>query len=471
MEETRMADEPARTWRAAFGPQEVIQRIRPEHTDGELLNPHRGTATFQRFNGDPLYPGTAWNDAAGPTEFPPPANADLHNDRYPATRVAYCRWLWSVLEPRKGQFRWDILDRALETAAARRQTLQVRTQPFIAGDVPAWYWETGAAVDEETYRASGRKAPDHNDPLYVKHWCDHIRGLGERYDGHPALESFDIAYGGPCGEGGGNATAQTARLLVGAYLDAFRRTQLVAMLGTAGCAYAATRRDRAIGWRADCYGDLRDEGGGAVPNHLCWNHMHDAYPKEVEACGVKDAWKTAPVTLETCWTVPHWHTRGWDIDFIIGQGYKYHVSVFMPKSVYIPESWRDKIAAFNNRIGYRFHLMQMVLPLEARPGQPVEVQAVMDNRGVAPIYRPYRFALRFSQGERHCVAALAEDIRRWMPDLTYFREKFVFPPALVRGEAKVSCAIIGGDRRPAVRLAIKAVSPDGWHPLTSMDVV
>jgi len=466
-----MAKDVEKYWRYVFGPGEVIQRIRPDHTDGELLNPHRGTATFQRFNGDPLYPDLAWNDREGPTEFPPPKNEDLHNDRYPPTRVSYCRWLWSVLEPEKGRLRWDILDRALETAAARGQTLQVRTQPFIAGDVPAWYWATGAKVDAETYRATGRKAPDHNDPLYLRHWGDHIRALGRRYDGHPVLESFDIAYGGPCGETGGNTSAQTAPLLVDAYLEAFPRSQLVSMLGTHGCAYAAARRDRAIGWRADCYGDLRDEGGGEVPNHLCWNHTYDAYPKEAELCGVKDAWKTAPVTLETCWTVPHWHNKGWDIDFILSQGYKHHVSIFMPKSVYIPEAWQEKIAAFDGRIGYRFHLMQMLLPLEARPGQAVQVEATIDNRGAAPIYRPYRFALRFSQGRSRHVVKLNEDIRRWLPDLTFFRESFTFPPALERGEAKVACGIVDDAGRPAVKLAVKAVDESGWHPLTSMDVV
>ena len=101
------------SWRSVFGPDEVIQRIRPTYNDGCLNNPHKGTTTFQRFNGDPLYPGLGWDDCHGPEEFPPPANADLHNDRYPPTRMSYCRWLWSVLEPRKGEFRWDLVDAAL----------------------------------------------------------------------------------------------------------------------------------------------------------------------------------------------------------------------------------------------------------------------------------------------------------------------------------------------------------------------
>jgi len=453
----------AKDWREAFGRRESIQRVRPEHTDAYLNNPHKGTTTFQRFNGDPLYPGIWWNDRKGPETFGPPANRDLSNDRYPPTRIAYCRWVWRVLEPAKGRFHWEIIDKALKTAAARGQTLQLRVQPFVGNTIPAWYWKTGA-------RRRGRRSPDHNDPLYLKHWGEFIRALGRRYDGHPALESVDVAYGGSCGESGGNASTATARKLVDVYLEAFPKTQLVSMIGTRGCAYAGRLKDRHFGWRADCFGDLRNDGRGGPPDHLAWNHMYDAYPLEVDLGGIKDAWKTAPVTLETCWTVPYWRQKGWDLDAILEQGLKYHPSVFMPKSVYIPDEWMGKIMEFNKRLGYRFCLHQMVLPLEAAPGQRFAVPVTIDNKGVAPIYRPYRFALRFTQAGRHHVVKFNQDIRKWMPDFTSFRERIVLPPALKPGVASVSCSIVDDRDRPVVRLAIKAVTPDGWHPLTSIDV-
>ena len=461
----------AKAWRSKFAPGEVIQRIRPEGTDEYLNNPHKGTATFQRFNGDPLYPALAWNDREGPTKFPPPKNADLSNDRYPPTTISYCRWLWSALEPEKGRIRWNLVDGALKTAARRGQTLQMRTQPFIGGSTtPEWYWRTGARHDRAEYRATGAKVPDHNDPLYLKHWGNHIRALGRRYDGHPALESFDVAYGGSCGECGGNTSNANAERLVDVYLKAFRKTQLLSMLGTHGCKHAAAVAAGKIGWRADCYGDLRTAGKGAVPDGLSWNHMRDAYPREVHEDGVQDAWQTAPVTLETCWTVGYWHTQNWDIDWIVEQGLKYHMSVFMPKSVYVPEEWMDKIMALNKRMGYRFGLHQMILPLDATPGQRVGLEATIDNQGAAPIYRPYRLALRFTQGRRRHVVRLRQDIRKWMPDLTHFRERFCVPKALKRGAAEVSCAIVDDRDKPVVRLAVKRRDGDGWHPLTHMDV-
>jgi len=456
-------------WPTGFAPDQTIQRVRPHESNEYLLNPHKGTTTFQRFNGDPLYPGTTWNDREGPTVFSP-FDGRRKNPRYPNTTISYCRWLWSVLEPRKGEFCWEIIDGALEAARVRGQTLQMRVQPYIGDDLPAWLWEAGCApmskdVDDR------RREPDHNHTAYIEHWGDFIRAFGARYDGHPDLESFDIAYGGPCGEMGGNATPETAARLVDVYLESFRKSQLLSMLGTPGCQYAAKKKGLRIGWRADCFGDLRAEGRGVVPDRLCWNHMHDAYPKEVAEDGVTEAWRTAPVTLETCWTVGHWYEWGWDIDWVLEQGLMYHLSVFMPKSSYIPEAWADRIEEFNRRMGYRFVLRQMLLPIQVKRGRRMEVQVWMDNVGVAPIYRPYQFAYLFRQGEDEVIVLSKADLRKWMPGHTWFKETVTVPRSLRPGGVQVGVGIVDpATRTPVVRLAIKEVCEDGWHLLTTMQV-
>lgn len=456
-------------WRTGFGPDEVIQRVRPNETDAWLPNPHRGTTTFQRFNGDPLFPGLIWNDKEGPTEFKP-FDGNLKNPQYPDTTISYCRWVWNVIEPEKGKFRWDIIDAALEAARQRGQTLQVRIQPFVGDTVPEWYWALGARQDKAMSRPDYR-VPDHNDALYVKHWSDIIRAFGRRYDGHPVLESFDIAYGGACGEMGGNTSKKNSIILADAYMKAFRKTQLVMMLETEGGTYAAAK-DKRIGWRGDCYGDVRLEGRAMVPEGKCWNHMYDCYPKAVELCGVSEQWRTAPVTLETCWTVGHWYKEGWDIDWIIEQGYKYHLSVFMPKSSYFPEAVRDKMDRFNNRIGYRYTLRQMLLPLETERGARIKVEVWIDNVGVAPIYRPYKFAYRFRQGKSAYVVQSKQDITKWMPDHTWFAETVKVPPALQRGTADVDVALVdAATDTPKVWFAIEDKLPDGWHPMTTIDVI
>jgi hypothetical protein len=459
---------PVTGWPAGYSPNQSIQRVRPRESDAFLLNPHKGTTTFQRFNGDPLYPGLQWDDRVGPTEFPP-FDGDRKNNRYPDTTLSYCRWLWSVIEPEKGEFRWEIIEGALEAARLRGQTLQARIQPYIGDDLPAWLWEMGCPVMVKDVD-NGRKEPEHNHDLYINHWSDFVRAFAARFDGHPNLESFDVAYGGACGEMGGNATPETAARLVDAYLESFTKTQLVSMLGTPGCAYAAKKKGLRIGWRADCIGDLRADGRGVMPDRLCWNHMHDAYPKEVVTDGVQEAWRTGPVTLETCWTVGHWYEKGWDIDWILDQGLKYHPSVFMPKSCYIPEAWADKIERFNKQIGYRFVLRQVLLPIQVKRGKRIDLEVWIDNVGVAPIYRPYRLAYLFRQGADEEVVLSRQDVRKWLPGHSWFPERITIPKSLRPGGAQFGVGIVDEANTPVVRLAIKEVCEDGWHLLTTVQV-
>jgi len=483
---------PLRRWRDAYGPNEKVQRIRPVESQEWLPNPHRGTTTFQRFQGDPLYAAWLTSDTHGPTAFNPAGREVADNSKYiPRTTLSYCRWPWAWLEPRKGCYRWEIVDGALRAAHDRGQTLQLRFQPYTTRvdydktpctamrhppqrsvNLPEWYWDTGAHwIRKGVYAAN---EPDCNDPLYRKHFGDFIRAFAKRYDGHPDLESVDIAYAGFWGESGGNTTPATAARLTDIYLKCFRRTQLIAMLGTPGCHHAQRRTAgtrRNIGWRADCFGDLSKADVAVVPFGMGWNHTYDLYPKEIERGGLRDAWQQAPVTMETCGNVTTWLKDGYDLDVILREGTRYHMSVFMPKSTFFPAAWREKLEEFDKQIGYRFVLRQALLPLAVRQGGRFAIECFVDNVGCAPIYRRYRLALRFRQRRgRNFIVPLRQDIRDWLPGHRWFSEKSMLPRGLKPGAVHVDLAIIGNDNRPRVWFAVEGKRVDGWHNLTSMDV-
>ena len=460
-------------WRSMFGPDEVVQRVRPTESTDYLPNPHRGTATFQHFNGDPLYGratmgfGGAENDA--PTTFKR-FDGNLSNGKYPDTTLAYLRYLWSVLEPAKGAYRWDILDSAFEAGRARGQTVQLRVQPY-SGDgktVPNWFWDAGGKLDPKS--DPQRRNPDHNDPTYIKHFGEFISAFGRRFDGHPDLESVDVVYGGYFGEEGGNSSDETAEKLVNLYIETFKKTQLISMIGPHGCTYAS--KFKHIGWRADCFGDLRASGRGVVPDGLNWNSMYDLLPLKVFENGLTDTWKTAPVLLESAGTVEMWFRRNLDIDWILEQGLKYHASAFMPKSFAIPDEWRDKIDAFDRRLGYRFVLREVDLPLEAKPGDRIPTYIWIENVGVAPIYRDYRLVFRFRQGKDEHLVPVESDVRQWMPGNTVIVDNVVFPEKLQRGEVAVDLGVMDQKlQEPKVLFAVNSRSSDKWHPLSLMDAV
>ncbi len=458
------------SWRKGFIATEKVQRARPVEFKGDLLNPHIGTATFQRFNGDPVNHDTFWDDTNGPEQALPFSGSTLNKD-YPQTTVAYCRWAWNHFEPTKGNYQWHFIDNALKAAAERGQTLQIRMQPYVGvRPMPDWYYAAGGTYENIT--TPGKERPDHNNPLYLEHFGQLIKDLGARYNGHPTLESIDLAIGGPCGENEGNANADTAHRITDIYLEAFSKTQILGIIRSEGTRYAMIKTNRQVGWRADCYGDLRDDGKGQVPDHLCFCHMYDAYPRLMSQIGLTETWKTAPLTLETCWTVPHWVNKKWDIDLIIEMGLRLHPSIFMPKGCFFPKEVWDKMMAFNRRLGYRFVLRQGLLPLKASPGQRVPTEWVVDNVGVAPIYRPYQFALRFRQGAQAYVVPLNQNLRQWLPDQHFFAEDVRIPAELSPGTVAVDAGIIDPQTQQAkVKFAIEDVLPDSWHPLTHIDLV
>ena len=474
-------------WRDAYGAGEVVQRVRPEESNEYIPNPHRGTATFQRFQGEPTYPSIISADTFGPVVFPKPGKVQNNVNYVPRSTVAYSRWPWAWFEPRKGKYNWRIIDKTLEAAKAAGQTAQLRFQPFTSHDelpdndskrmpprpfvnMPRWYWDTGAGwMDKPGY---GAYEPDHNDPRYLKHFGDFIRAFGKRYDGHPDIESIDVAYGGFWGEAGGNTNKKTAAKLVNVYMKSFKKTQLIYMSGTAGCDYATKvmkRKGKEIGFRSDCIGDLKQGNHPDVPSASSFNHTYDAYPKEMEK--KKDAWKTQPITMETCWNAAAWSYMGFDLDKIIYEGYRYHMSIFMPKNVFYPAELRDKLLEFDKKIGYRFAVRQIKMPLEAKAGDKLKIEAYIDNVGCAPIYRPYSMAFRFKQGKKVAVVKFKKDIRTLLPGNNWFSEIIKMPKGFKQGEVKIGLAIVGKEDKPKVWFALKGKQDEGWQPLTSIDAL
>src|ERR1035437_6430810 len=98
-----------------------VVTVRPKEIDEVLVNPGIGFTTFQRFNGDRLNDGLKWTEGF-PIQYQP-FTGSLTNQDHPLTSIAYFRVYWKFMEPEPGAYRWDMLDKALATAQAPRETL------------------------------------------------------------------------------------------------------------------------------------------------------------------------------------------------------------------------------------------------------------------------------------------------------------------------------------------------------------
>lgn len=437
--------------------------VRPKEIDDVLINPGIGFMTFQRFNGDALNPGKSWTEGYPIVyqEF----DGDLENKNHPMTSMAYFRVYWKFVEPQMGEYQWCLIDKALETARERGQTLMLRIAPYGTGDdndAPEWY---RGMVGKERQLPVEKWRVDPEDPRYAKYFGQMIRNLGERYDGHPDLESVDAAIVGAWGEGAGSEllTQETREALVDAYLDSFKNTPLVMLLTDQKTnSYALSKAD--VGWRVDCLGDM----GGFNPN---WSHMQDYYPQAIINFGVRDAWKKAPVTMEVCWVMQHWKDMGWDIDYIIDQSLKWHISSFNAKSSAVPDEWWSQVNRWLKQMGYRFVLRKFTYPSVIVPNGQLSFTSWWENKGVAPCYKKFPLALRLKNDKRTEILITAADIRTWLPGDNLYDDAVQLPSDMPLGEYDLHLAFLDGVfNKPKIKLAISGKQPDGWYHLGKIKV-
>ena len=160
--------------------------------------------------------------------------------------------------------------------------------------------------------------------------------------------------------------------------------------------------------------------------------LYDAYPQGIIRFGMKDAWQKAPVSLEVCWVMQHWKDMGWDIDYIIDQSLKWHISSFNGKSSAVPKEWWPQVNRWLKRMGYRFVLRKFTFPAKVKTAAKFEFTSWWENKGVAPCYRPFRLAFRLRGQEHSAVLAAAADIRTWLPGDNLCDGALPFPPTCPR---------------------------------------
>ena len=451
--------------RAPAPDDEEVVVVRPKLIDDLLVNPGIGLQTFQRFDGQPLNPALTWSEA-GPVD--PPEDAAARAD-YPASSIAYFRWFWAQIEPSPGALRWDIIDRAIVAARAHGQTFSFRIMPYDdEHPLPAWLWASGArraavGPGEDTRVAH----PDYADPIYAQSFHALVAALGARYDGHPLIDTVDMASVGYWGEGGGlHPPSLAGRLsLLDGWLEAFKQTPLLVNFDEGqGLAYAT---GRGAGYRLDCLGDLRLASDGVSG----WSHMRSVYPQGIVRSGAQNVWQKRPVALEACWTPAYWKQHGWDVSAILAQALRWHVSALNAKSTPIPPENRRAFEDFLRRAGYRLELRQMTYPKTVKPGGTMPVHLHWFNSGVAPPYRPWVVALALSSPEDTAVIRLAADVRTWLPDDAVIDATLYVPETLQPKSYRVRVALL--DPRtdaPAVRLGIAGRKPDGWYDLGWINV-
>jgi len=446
--------------------QENRQRmvVRPKPIDAVLVNPGMGITTFQRFNNEPLNTGLEWSEEGPTGPRQPQAGVD-----FPRASISYCRWFWSTIEPQSGAVKWEILDGALDEARRHGQTLAIRLMPYDQKHpLPEWYRNSGARRANKPGDADAEIwQPDFSDPLYLKYWGRLIAAAGARYDGHPYLDTVDVSSIGYWGEGWSPYMPdfEHQKALIDIYFDAFRKTPLLMNFDQERALAYATAKG--AGWRLDCLGDMRTTSD----DPYFPPEMLDVYPQHVVRAGIQEVWKRSPVSLETCWVPGHWKEQGWDVDYILDQALRWHVTSVNVKSSAIPPEWKTQFDDFQKKMGYRFLLRRLEYPRIVKPGEMMSIQGWWLNAGVAPVYRDYQLALRLKSERASTVIVTDAQMRNWLPGDAVWDGAVYVPDDLPAGDYQVAVAILDPRLgKPAIQLAIEGRDPEGWYSVGQVEV-
>lgn len=450
--------------------------IRPKETQEVLNNPGIGFTTFQRFNGDDLNPGMGWTEGF-PIEYQK-FDGDLTNKDHPQTTIAYWRVYWKFIEPEKEKYNWEMIDKALATAAERGQTLMLRIAPHGTGperDVPSWYREMVGEKRDWQYQSNVNGwVVDPEDPRYAQYFGGMIAALGKRYDGHPDFNAVDLSFIGAWGEGAGSEflSSKTMNALVDAYTENFKKTPLIALLMDEKTnKYAQEKGNGNVGWRVDCIGDLgfwaKDQNG--------WTHMYDFYPQAIIEYGTADAWKTAPISLEICGTFLRWrdreHYTSEQVKYIFDETLKWHISSFNAKSSPVPPEWKPLVDEWLNKMGYRFVLRRFTYPEKVQRNGKLDFTSWWENKGVAPCYEPFPLAIRLKSKNDDRTFLTRAHIPKWLPGDNVYNDGIFIPMDMKPGEYEVQLALVDPhSRKPKVLLAIEGKDDEGWYDMGKISV-
>ena len=442
--------------------------VEPAGINDNLLNPHRGFITTHQFN------------------------EDLGDKLHPKCTIVQFRWYWKAIEPEEGKINFDLIDKTIDKARANGQKLDFRIMcQNGVPEVPDWLRAKASGEPyhrpnmgdndhdpagdfkkkKEDIANSKNWQPHYDDPVFLEYHKKLINALGAHYDGHPDMDCMDIGTVGRWGEWHTGGTGmempgpETMHTIIDHYFESFKETPLIMLIGGGeGLRYAI---EKGAGWRADCLGDM----GGFDPN---WSHMKDFYQPALDEAGANNAWEHAPVIFETCWTIQKWYDEGWDIDYILSEALRWHVTGLNNGTESFPEPWWDKLMEFEKKMGYRFAIKEFRHPDRTHAGKSMLIDMTWANEGVAPIYYNYPLALQFKpvKGGDPIVVDLGVDTRSWMPsEAIPMQLNLDIPPEMPAGEYEVGVALLDPNTmNPGIKLANEGLQEDGWYRFSRITI-
>ncbi|HIF9349920.1 TPA: DUF4832 domain-containing protein [Photobacterium damselae] len=445
---------------------------------------------------------------------------------YPVTSVVYYRWYWEQLEPQEGTYDFSVIDTALKDAIKHNKKLVFRIMTLAApgetyyGDsgfdfqpilgVPCWLKDQlSSTIPSGQWEGCSTNAefiPDYNQPYFKEKVAQLMQALGDKYDGNKNILRLDVGLVGTWGEWHLNSrtiqTSQYTDLISQDYANeelfyyvdlvekTFPRTTKTMLINSKDEDTLSYATLKGFGWRADCLGDWAEWG---------WNHMEQGYPYAIEHTKgsgpypneypdyeFDHRWQQKPVDFEICETMEDWsynpelYTQE-KVKESFDYALKKHASLINAKSKKIPDMYQGIVQDTLKKLGYRFELTQLLLPITAHAGERIKLVSQWQNVGVAPSYNnyPIRWRLRSVSSDSTIEFETNTDITLWQPaeelnsqapsyEIT---NELSLPSTLAIGKYYIDVALVDPEtNQPKILLGIDGAMKDRWHELATITI-
>lgn len=466
--------------------------LRPQaDADRPLANPHKGW--YHHFPDN------------HPDKYKIASDADLLE--FPGMDHLYIRLAWSYLEPKEGEFHWEVIDRLIDKWVGHglgiafriscRETGTDRIEQQFA--TPKWVMEAGAKGD--FYYKGKRTGPDgpwepvFDDPVFLQKLEGFLKAFGQRYDGKPWLRYVDIGSIGDWGEGHTSSGSHLAydfdqrKPHVDLYCKYFPRSQLVI---SDDFVYSIPDLDQ----RQRMHQLILDRGIAYRDDSILVDYYVRAYSDNWTVRSPQyfaDAWRQTPQVLE----LQHYGAVKRDGNWVVRPGSSidrsgngrtgadyFRGALGLLHATYIgyhgyAREWLDDNPELTeellNRCGYWYFLNQVRMPETWRTGADVPLTLTWENRGVAPSYTPFQLKLRL-QGKGRQDFVTDSGNTKWLPrpDQPAHEEAYTFKLAedLAPGQytlkLKLFCPRTGRD--VLLALSQKLQDAEGYYTIGEIRV-
>jgi len=371
-------------------------------------------------------------------------DADLLD--FPGMDHLYIRLAWSYLEPREGEFHWEVIDGLIDIWVARglgisfriscKETSTDRIEQQFA--TPKWVMEAGAKGGY--YRKGQQTGPDgpwepvFDDPIFMKKLENFLKAFAARYDGKPWLRYIDIGSIGDWGEG---HTSSGSRIKYGfdqqrphvdLHCKHFRKTQLVISDDFVYSIADLKERQRMHQYIVDRRIAYRDDSILVDYYVRAFSDTWTVRSPEFFA----DTWHQTPQVLElqhygAVKNDGNWIVRPGSSAALHGDGKSgpdyFRGALDLLHATYVgyhgyAREWLDDNPQLTvellNRCGYWFFLHSVRMPETWKSGTSTALTMTWENRGVAPAYEPFQLRLRLC-GPPTLNLNIESGNRKWLP--------------------------------------------------------